>query len=834
MKFPSRINLSLLLVLLNCLFVNTASAQERPDRKFLFLEDRELELAEQANKRKLKERESAARASQSLGTLPFDVNAETIDFGSSGETITATGNVVFNYSTMLLEADKGSFHIPTNQCRVEGDVRISDLSGELTATEAVINFKTGEASLNNSEIYFLDGNYQVKAKQIARSSQDRFNFKDAALSTCRCPEGDDCNPWQLSASDAEITKDGYGKVWNATLDVHDVPVLYIPYLIFPAKTTRQTGFLPMRIGSGGNGELELEVPFFLTLGRSADLTITPLLETETRYGVRNEFRAAISEQHSLTAGFVYTDETLRNGDLRGTVIDELDDPNFDDDRTAAYIDHSASFQIGQQPFQYIFDGNYVSDDLVLRELDLFRIGDERSRFVTSNAVIRTPLFDTYSLDLSAEFNQALVDDDDFVFQRLPELGFSGFSVFRPFGQNPYGLKLVTNSDFTATNFSRVEDFDGLRLNAFQRFSVPFHYKNYFDASVGADVHLTKYTLDSEPIEREEDDELFGIEDSSERAVPGFDAEISTIVEKVTDVEEGSFIKNIAELGRIGRDEKLVRMRHSIQPIARYRYVPLVNQSDTPQFDSVDRLENKNFVTFELVQRWDGRFEPRNEDLYGFEELTPEVTDLENLELRGPVDPDLTFGAETGGRSQFSGLRRGSRVELLTLKLGQTVDIDEEINDRTDEDSYSDTFVEATVSPNEYVRFTGRSNIDISDQDLSSYSLLGQFTDKRGDELRAQLRFVEDSVRQLETGVQLLITDSLKLGYYGRYDDLNSEFLENRVGLRVVSECNCWIFDVEAIDRINPNRTTLAFTMTLVGIGEFGTDFFSTDEEDNFQ
>jgi len=78
-----------------------------------------------------------------------------------------------------------------------------------------------------------------------------------------------------------------------------------------------------------------------------------------------------------------------------------------------------------------------------------------------------------------------------------------------------------------------------------------------------------------------------------------------------------------------------------------------------------------------------------------------------------------------------------------------------------------------------------------------------------------------------------VTDNLKLGYYGRYDDLNSEFLENKVGVRISSQCNCWVFDLEVLDEINPDNTTLSFTLTLIGIGEFGSDFLSVDREDNF-
>ena len=811
--------------------VETSYSQERPDRKFLFLEDRAKKRSEEDRRRAIKERQKAVSQTQKLSGLPFDINAETIDFDSKQETLNAKGNLVLNYTSMQLEADEGSFHVPSNEARVKGDIRISDYSGELSATEAALNLDTGKAKLENAEIYFLEGDYQVAAEKISRSAKDEFIFEEAKLSTCRCPEGDSCNPWQISSSEAKITRDGYGQVWNATLDVYDVPVLYIPYMIFPAKTSRQTGFLPMKVGSGGKGEFELELPFFLTLGRTADWTITPLIETKTRYGVKNELRKVFSETHNLTLGFTFTDESKRDGDLLGTNTDDLFDPTFDEERSAFYLDHLASGEILEQPFQVIIDANYVSDDLILRELDLPKIGDERSRFVTSRAIARTPLLDTYSLELSSEFNQAIVSDDDLVLQRLPELGFSGFSVFKPFGENKYGLKLVSNSDFSATQFSRDEDYDGLRLNAYQKLSTPFHYKNYFDASLFSEVYLSKYSLDNKPLEREEDDELFGIEDSSSRAVPGFGGQISTVVEKIFEVPKDSWIKRIADLGRGGRNEELSRIRHTIQPVLKYKYVPFVDQTENPQFDSIDRLSRRNVLTYELIQRIDSRFEPRNQNLYGYEELTPELGDLGSLSSSGPVDRDLTFGANILENSTYYGERRGSRRDLLTLKLGQSFDIDESINDRTEEDSLSDLYVDLAVSPNEYLRFRGRTNLAIPGGGVSSYNLLTQLVDKRGDELRAQLRFVDGSVRQLETGIQLLLTDRLKLGYYSRYDDLASEFLENRVGLRITSECNCWIFDIEALDKINPNRTTIAFTITLIGIGEFGSDFLASDRED---
>jgi len=809
------------------------------------MEDRNRKELEEQQKRELRRKEDLARRQQQQGNLPFDINAESIDYDTKGEKVTAQGDVSLYYSSTLVEADRGTFSIPTNEAAVAGDVRITDVAGDLVADEARLNLKTGAASLRQAEVDFSQGQFRVFAGSVERSENEKYEFDTAALTTCRCPEGDDCMPWQLSASRAEVTRDGYGKVWGATLDVYDTPVLYLPYLIFPAKTSRQTGLLPATVGVGRDSEFQLELPFFWAISRSADWTITPFIQTKTRRGVRNEIRKVFSERHNLLFGLLYSDEEERGEDLFGTDVSGLFDPSIDEERIAAWLDHSATFEFLGADFQYIADGRFVSDDLVLRELDLPEIGESSNRFVTSRALLRTPFLETYSANLLAEYNQAMVVDDDLVFHRLPEFSITGFNTLRPFGENSLGLKTVLRSNFSATLFDRGRDYDGSRIDGFQEISFPFYFKSYFDASVGFDVRASSYKLDSDPeldvaAEGEElteeqllaNEDRLGIQDSSDRFVPGLSASLSTVVEKVIDVSEESPLRTLVELGSIGRYERLARVRHSIQPIVDYRYVPFVDQSDTPIFDSLDRLEQKNVASWRVVQRLTARYEPRDEYLFGYESIAPELDDIDSLRSEGPVDPGLTFGTQLAGENSFQRARRGSKVELAYLSLGQSYDIDEELNNRSpEEEPFSDLNIDLVLNPNGHVKLRGTTNIDVYDADFSSYAVQTQLVDRRGDELRAQLRFIDDSVRQIEAGFQLVATENIKFGYYGRYDDLNSEFLENKFGMRLSSKCNCWVLDVEVLDRINPNNTTLAFTFTLIGIGEIGSEFLSFEDDE---
>ena len=42
----------------------------------------------------------------------------------------------------------------------------------------------------------------------------------------------------------------------------------------------------------------------------------------------------------------------------------------------------------------------------------------------------------------------------------------------------------------------------------------------------------------------------------------------------------------------------------------------------------------------------------------------------------------------------------------------------------------------------------------------------------------------------------------------------------------------WILDFEVSDRSNPDETKFRFNVTLIGLGELGNTFFSSDEQNN--
>ncbi len=71
-----------------------------------------------------------------------------------------------------------------------------------------------------------------------------------------------------------------------------LPVLYYPYLLWPAKSERSSGFLVPNIGYSERRGAELGLAYFQTLGRSYDTTFHLDTYTKGFLGLGNEFRYA--------------------------------------------------------------------------------------------------------------------------------------------------------------------------------------------------------------------------------------------------------------------------------------------------------------------------------------------------------------------------------------------------------------------------------------------------------------------------------------------------------------------------------------------------------------
>ena len=107
-----------------------------------------------------------------------------------------------------------------------------------------------------------------------------------------------------------MTIEGYGQVWHPSFRVKNFPVLYFPYMIFPAKTKRQSGLLMPDPGYSTRDGLTLNLPFFWAISDNTDATFNEYYMSRRGLMQGAEFRYALSpfSKGTLMLDYLFKDQ----------------------------------------------------------------------------------------------------------------------------------------------------------------------------------------------------------------------------------------------------------------------------------------------------------------------------------------------------------------------------------------------------------------------------------------------------------------------------------------------------------------------------------------------
>lgn len=785
------------------------SAQESPDDRFVFEED-----ARNAKRAQDKKIEQITAADAPLDE-DLDFEAPEVEYMQETKKMRGSGGVLVSRGNVQLQADTAEADLVTKDVELSGDVVFTWPEGEVVADSASLNMDSEIGKFSDATIETVQGNYKVSAAELYKDSDKDFRVFDTQFTTCYCE--DESVPWSIECSRATIEDDAYAHTYHTTFRVAGVPIIYTPYFLVPVKRTRQSGFLAPTYGYSNQDGFQFELPYYAVIDDYSDLLLRPFTSARTRTGTAVGYRRRFSRTSDLDSRIYYSNESARDGDLRGTNIDNLFDPTFDEDRFGGFLRYGWSSPTDAAvPTRISSDIRYVSDDLFLREIPDIDIGDRSDRYTTSQVLVQSAVAGNIFAELSGEFNQSLQTDDDLIFQRLPQLSVSTRESFRPFGFNPYGVKVVGGVRLDAVDFVRQEGFDGWRYNINPSLAIPHHFQNYVSGEFGISMHQTFYQLGEDRFPGSEE-----IVTDDERQVFQFSYTASTALERVFTVADDSFLDYITSLGARSQANRLRRVKHVIEPFVRYNYTPSTYQDELPLFDSLDRIRQRSLVTYGVRTSLLGRFTPVS-GATRIEELTPELEDI-------PVyDPDASraFGM---GLDRSLMRPRGHVNEVAYLAVAQSYDYVEDKKDRDpDRSSLSDLGYELGLSPTSYFGLALNGNFDSEEQDFSSWGLGTSFRDDRGDVLRARYSYIDEQISQVDGNLEVVLTERYRLGFFGRFDDRESEFIESEVALRIQSACNCWYVDVGYVDTLNPDRQRGMVRFTLLGLGDIAQNFSLND------
>ena len=216
---------------------------------------------------------------------PTDIDGDQVA-GVQNENLIVRGNVQLRRGDQFLGTDKLTYDTESGEYVAEGSVRYQDAGMRLVADRAVGDQEADSHRLDDVRYQLVSRRGNGRADAITLQGTTGTLLGSTYSS---CDQSD--RQWELSAEKIEVdTETGMGTARNATLRIRDVPVLYVPWFMFPVDDRRRTGLLYPSIGTSSRNGFDWRQPIYLNLAPNYDATLEPRYMSKRGAMLSGEFR----------------------------------------------------------------------------------------------------------------------------------------------------------------------------------------------------------------------------------------------------------------------------------------------------------------------------------------------------------------------------------------------------------------------------------------------------------------------------------------------------------------------------------------------------------------
>jgi LPS-assembly protein len=364
----------------------------------------------------------------------------------------------FIKNDIVLSANKIIYDKNKNIIIAKGNVYVNyNKNSVITGQYAYIDLTTKNIKITPFFMFNFDDLTWISGKKMTQKNEV-YNLDNMITSTCN-PSSPD---WKIiSSSSMYNKKTKWIDLYNPTLYVKNIPILYLPYLGFSTDKTRRSGFLRPIFGFSGSEGFLFTQPYYQVLGDAADLEIDPTIRTKRGTGIYSTFRFVHSttskgefkigtfsdkrkyqEQYKLENkthngwSFLYTNRNLMYNDKLYMNIKNAGDTDY------FYLDPANKFNT-----------SYLSDKIITSNINYYTI-------------YKNNYFGLYG----KYFKDTTKDDNSDTMQLLPQFQYHKFST------NPFD-KFLYSADFNIYNYTRKTGYKAVKKTVF----IPLGYQiNMFD------------------------------------------------------------------------------------------------------------------------------------------------------------------------------------------------------------------------------------------------------------------------------------------------------------------------------------------------------------------
>ena len=196
------------------------------------------------------------------------------------------GHVVLRQGQRQIRAKEILYNSRSGSIRTRGGIDYSDSVVHITGKGGSYSPLAG-ARFANAHFSLLQRSARGTARLMRLTPQGVLRLHGVTFTTCRqSPPA-----WVLRAGKITLdTRSRVGTGENARIDLHGVPILYLPWVSFPLGNVRTSGFLFPTFGNTSRGGFQVSTPYYWNIAPNADFTLEPTEYQKRGIDAGGEFR----------------------------------------------------------------------------------------------------------------------------------------------------------------------------------------------------------------------------------------------------------------------------------------------------------------------------------------------------------------------------------------------------------------------------------------------------------------------------------------------------------------------------------------------------------------
>lgn len=215
------------------------------------------------------------------------------------------GYVDISNKGMRLQADHAEYNTATRDLIATGNVVLDQADQRITGKRLEMNLDTQTGTMYDvfgyvpPQIFFW-------GTKLEKLGKDEYRIHDGTFTECS-----QIRPhWQLDTTRATMTINEYIRFRNFTLKAKEIPIFYSPFMMWPIKRDRATGFLFPGFGPNSRKGFWTGGSFFWAMKRSMDSTYWVDHWTLRGWGGGGEYRYATDEKSDGSARVYFANDRV--------------------------------------------------------------------------------------------------------------------------------------------------------------------------------------------------------------------------------------------------------------------------------------------------------------------------------------------------------------------------------------------------------------------------------------------------------------------------------------------------------------------------------------------